>query len=92
LGVFLTILGYLINVATKKNDRYAMFYAKQGLILFIAWAIVGIVGAVVPVIGWLIIMPFGNVLMFILWIIAILNSLSGKTKETPIIGKYARNF
>jgi uncharacterized membrane protein len=92
LGVFLTLIGWLIVMLTRKNDKYAMFYAKQGLMLFIAWVIVAIAGSIIPVIGWFIIMPFGNILMFILWVIAIVNSFSGKMKATPIIGGFASRF
>ena len=42
LGVLLTVIGYIIVMVARKEDKYAMYYAKQGLILFIAWVIVAI--------------------------------------------------
>ena len=54
LGVFLTVIGFLLVFLTRKQDKYAMFYAKQGLVLFIAWVIVGIVNSfvwVIPFVG-----------------------------------------
>lgn len=92
LGVFLTILGFVIVMLTRKKDKYAMYYGKQGLVLFVAWAIISIVGTIIPVIGWFVIMPLGHLLMIILWIIGIVNSLSGKMKPVPIIGKFAEKF
>lgn len=88
LGVFLTIIGFIIVLLAKKNNKYAMYYAKQGLVLFIAWVIVAILG-MIPLIGWFIILPIGYLIMLILWIIGIIYSLSGKEKPIPLIGKFA---
>ena len=41
LAIFLGIIGFLIVLIAKKDDAYAMFYAKQSLILFI-FSIIGI--------------------------------------------------
>ncbi|MBW2970060.1 DUF4870 domain-containing protein [Candidatus Woesearchaeota archaeon] len=92
LGVFLTILGFVIVMLARKKDKYAMYYGKQGLVLFVAWAIISIVGTIIPVIGWFIIMPLGHLLMIILWIVGIVNSLSGKMKPVPIIGKFGEKL
>lgn len=92
LGVFLGIIGFLIVLLARKNDKYAMYYGKQGLILFIAAVIVQVVGAVIPIVGWFIIWPVASVLLLILWIMGILNSLSGTMKPVPIIGRFADKF
>lgn len=92
LGVFLGIIGFVIIMLTRKNDKYAMYYGKQGLVITIAWAIVYIVGLFVPVLGWFIIFPLGSIAVLILWIIAIINSLSGKEKPTPLIGRFVEKF
>ena len=92
LGVFLTIIGFLIVLLAKKDDKYAMYYAKQGLVLFIAVVIVSIVGSIIPLIGWFIILPVGNLILLILWIIGWINALSGKEKPIPLIGKFADKF
>jgi len=91
LGILLTIIGFIVVYATKKNDKYAMYYAKQGLVLFIVGVVASIVMMVlvfIPILGWLI-----NLVIWIgllaLWIIGILNSLSGKQKEIPFIGQFA---
>jgi uncharacterized membrane protein len=65
-----------------------MFYAKQGLVLFIAYIIIAVAG-MIPLIGWFIIMPLGMLLMLVLWIIGIVYALSGEEKYIPIIGKFA---
>ena len=92
LGVFLWILGFLIVLLTRKDDKYAMFYAKQGLILFIAAIVVSVVGTIIPLIGWFVILPVGNIILLVLWIIGWVNALSGKEKYIPWIDKLADKF
>lgn len=94
LGVFLTIIGFIIVLLAKKDNKYAMYYAKQGLVLFIAWIIVWLIAMVlifIPIIGWLIMMLL-YICMLILWIIGWINALSGKEKPIPIIGKFAEKI
>jgi uncharacterized membrane protein len=90
LGVFLTIIGFVIVYVAKKDSEYAMHYAKQGLVLGIAFVIAGAIG-IIPILGW-IIAPILWVILFILWILGIVYSLSGEMKVIPIVGKYADNF
>jgi uncharacterized membrane protein len=94
LGVFLTIVGYIVVMVTRKDDKYAMYYAKQGLVLFIAWVIVAVAGWIIgwiPVaghlMGWVL-----NAFILALWIIGIVFSLSGDEKEIPLIGEFARKI
>ena len=94
LGVFLTVIGFIIVLATKKDDKYAMFYGKQGLILFLAWIVVwfaAIILAFIPFLGWLI-MGAAYLCMVLLWVIGIIYSLSGEMKEIPVIGQFARKI
>lgn len=91
LGFFLLIIGFLIVYLTKKDDAYAMYYAKQGLVFNIAFVVIWIAGfvlAFVPVIGWLLYMVL-LIAMLVLFIIGIIFSLSGKQKPVPIIGQLA---
>ena len=91
LGVFLTFIGFVIVILTRKHDQYAMYYAKQGLVLGIGWVAVSVL-SMVPIIGWFIIAPIGTIVLLVLWIIGIVNSLSGNTKPIPLIGKFADKF
>jgi uncharacterized membrane protein len=90
LAAFLSIVGFIIALLTKKDDKYVMHYAKQSLVLFIAWVIIGIVSAIlhlIPVIGgvisWIL-----YALMTILWIVSWVYALSGEIKYLPVIGKF----
>ncbi|HII72099.1 TPA: DUF4870 domain-containing protein [Candidatus Woesearchaeota archaeon] len=90
LGVFLGIIGFVIVLLTKKDNKYAMFYAKQGLVLTIAYVIVWVV-MIIPFIGWVIGM-LASLLLLVLWILGWVYALSGKEKHIPLIGQFADKF
>jgi uncharacterized membrane protein len=87
LAIFLGIIGFLIVLITKRNSEYAMYYAKQSLVLFIVGICIGVV-AIVPILGWIIAFV-GWPIMLVLWIIGLVRALSGEMKPIPIVGKYA---
>ena len=92
LGVLLTVIGFIIVMATKKHDKYAMYYGKQGLVLFIALVIVWIIGLIllpVIIIGW-IISTIIWIAWLLLWILGLVNALSGEEKPVPFIGSFAK--
>jgi len=94
LATFLSIIGFIIVLLVKRKDKYVMFYAKQSLVVFIAAIIAGAIGWLVfwiPILGW-IIRGGLNIIILILWIISWVYALSGKEKETPLIGKFAKNI
>lgn len=95
IAVLLSIIGFLIVLLSKKEDKYAMFYARESLVLFIAGVIASIISAILTwisfgffyYIGWIL-----WVLVIVLWIIQIINAASGQEKSTPIIGEFAKKF
>lgn len=57
LATFLSIIGFIIALIAKKDDKYVMFYAKQSLIVFIFAIAVSIIQALlafIPILGWII--------------------------------------
>ncbi len=94
LAAFLGIIGFIIALLAWKDDKYAMYYAKQSLGVFIAAVIVGIAGLIlvwIPILGWLV-MLLANVGIVILWLITWINALSGMEKQTPIVGKHVESI
>ncbi|MDD5535345.1 MAG: hypothetical protein PHY52_01510 [Candidatus Pacebacteria bacterium] len=77
----------LIPLLTKKDNTFVFFHAKQGLVLFVAEVITSFV-MMIPVLGW-VLGPIIWIFLFVLSIIGIINALGGKTKEIPVLGKYA---
>jgi len=94
LGIFLTVIGFLIVFLTRNKDRYAMFYAKQGLVLFIGFMIASAVHWVfawIPIVGW-IVYTATWVIVLVLWVQGLFYSLSGKEKNIFLIGELARKI
>ncbi len=90
-GTGMAILAYLgiliiIPFLTEAHKNpYVKFHIKQGLVLIIAWVVIGLIQMV----------PFAFVLWFvllILMIMGVINAASGKEKELPLIGKFAHHF
>ena len=90
LATFLSIVGFIIAMLVKKDNKYVMHYAKQSLVVFIVY-LVAFVVVVIPFIGWLA-APILYVVAFLLWIFSWIYALSGEMKEVPLIGKYARKI
>jgi len=79
---------FLIPLLAAKESPYAQFHTNQGLLVFLAGIAVSILGSIIPVLGWLIILPFGCLAVAIIGIIGLLNAWKGQAKELPLIGKY----
>ncbi len=95
----LSYLGILVLVPIfgAKNSKFTRFHANQGLILCIAAIIYGVVvnilTSILIAISWRLASVAGLFSLvgfaFLVWaVIGILNSLNGKAKELPFIGKY----
>lgn len=88
LAYLLGLIGFVLVIALKKDNKFAMYHAKQSLVLFIFMVLVMVVGTVIPFIGWFIIMPLGSLLVLILWILGIVNALTGKEAPLWLIGRF----
>ena len=92
LAYLLSIIGFLLVLLLKKDNKFAMYHAKQSLVLFIASVIINVVGGVIPLLGWFIILPLGGLFILVLWIIGMVNALTGKEKPLPLIGEFAKKL
>jgi len=94
LATFLSIIGFIIALIAKRDNKYVMFYAKQSLVIFIIAIIAGVIGKIllfIPIIGWIINFAL-NVIMFILWLVSWIYAISGKEKDVAVVGSYARKI
>ncbi|MGB2762308.1 MAG: hypothetical protein WBC21_02065 [Minisyncoccales bacterium] len=92
LTVILSYIGilFLVPLIVCKDNAFAQFHAKQGLVLFIAEVATMLI-AWIPFFGWFI----GFICWFIwviLSLIGIINVMKGKQVSLPIIGKFAEKF
>lgn len=78
---------FLIPLLAVKDSNFTKYHTNQGLVLFLAAVAVNIVGSIIPFIGWFLIVPLGNIAVFVLAIIGILNVSKGEAKPLPLIGK-----
>jgi len=98
-GIVWAIIGYLgilflVPLLAKKDNKFALYHAKQGLVLFIAeivgW-IVMVVLAFIPIIGWIIDLLIW-IFLLVLFIVGIVNAATGKYKPLPVIGQIAEKW
>jgi len=87
LAYLLSIVGFLLVLFTRKDDKYAMYHAKQSLVLFIVWVVIWVI-MWIPFIGWLIGWIL-SILLVVLWILGMINALNGKQVPLPVIGQFA---
>jgi uncharacterized membrane protein len=91
-NVLIAVLTYFIFflpwLTGDIKDPFVKFHTKQSIVLVIASLIVWILGAVIPVLGWFIIGPVGGLIVFILWLIGVLNALQKKQTPVPWIGQF----
>lgn len=83
---FLWIVGLLAS-----KSEFSKFHANQGLVLFIAELIIGVISGVlsfIPIIGTIVSILCGllGVVCLVLAIIGIVNAAQGEMKPLPVIG------
>ena len=84
IGIFV-----LIPLLAAKDSKYARFHANQGIVLLITELIIGVVNVILafipilgPIISWVL-----SVVTLVFAIMGIVNAVTGKAKELPLIGK-----
>ena len=92
LTAILSYIGilFLVPLLVCKDNAFAQFHAKQGLVLFIAEVATMFI-AWIPILGWI-----AGFVCYIMWvvlsIVGILNVLGGKQTPLPVIGGFAKKF
>ncbi len=80
----------LIPLMLKKDNRFALFHAKQGIVLFIGELIVGFIG-IIPVLGWIMLF-LGTILFSVLSLAGIVQALLGNSWKMPVVGDIAEKL
>ena len=78
---------FFLPLLACPESKYGRFHANQSLILFIACITGTIALTIIPIIGW-ILLPFFSIAVLVFAIIGLINGLTGKAKELPLIGKF----
>ncbi|MDD5251800.1 MAG: hypothetical protein PHT12_04165 [Patescibacteria group bacterium] len=77
---------FLIPLLTAKDDEFAQFHAKQGLVLFVVDVAVSIV-AWIPLVGWSL-----AIACVIVSVYGFLQAMAGVKWEMPYLGQYAKQI
>jgi len=81
---------FLVPLLGKKDNKFAYFHGKQGMVLFVFWIVIWIIsfipflGAILGFIGWIIWVVFA--------IIGMVKSLQGKYWKMPVLGDIAEKI
>ena len=83
---WLSYLGilWLVPLLTLKENEFAKFHVKQGIVLTVYGFGIVIAGFGVPLLGWFIVLPVGLVTLLVLSIMGIVNALNGKYWRCPL--------
>ena len=92
MAVLAYVIFFIPLLTEAKDNPYVKFHVKQGLMVLLASIAVSVVGSIIPFLGWFLIIPFGSLLVMILWVMGILNAINGEQKQVPLIGKYAEQL
>ncbi|CAH1195593.1 hypothetical protein PAECIP111893_00724 [Paenibacillus plantiphilus] len=82
----LAYLLFFIPLLAAKESKFARYHANQGLLLLLAVLIIHFVGAILPFIGWLIIIPIGVLGVLAVAVIGVLHAVRGRMEPMPLIG------
>ena len=105
LAYLLSILGWLYVLLFQREDKLALYHARQslGLVLvalgaLLGWALGTWILSWVPLVGPLVAAAlFSQVLLVylflgIVWIIGMVYALQAKVKPLPLVGRWAERF
>jgi len=80
----------LVPLLARKDSKFAIEHAKQGLVLFIIEIVLWII-AFIPIIGWFLGVIVG-IALFIVSLMGLVYALQGKFWKIPFVYDWAQNF
>lgn len=90
---------FFIPYLAAKDSKFAMYHAKQGLVLFLGslalYLAYSLLWRILPWSMWSFLGTLywvGSLVVLAFAIIGIMNASRGEAKELPIIGQYAKKF
>ena len=84
----LSYLLFFLPLIVCPNSKFARFHANQGLILLIAGIVGNLILGMIPIVGWLVLMPIFSICLLVLGVMGLINGLNGKAVPLPLIGKF----
>ena len=88
-GKVMAILGYLIcfilPILAARNNKFAMYHQEQIFVLILLYVVAAITSFIL--IGFAV-----YIFAFVLWIIGLINAITGKYTPLPLVGKLGEKF
>jgi uncharacterized membrane protein len=87
---YITIIPAIIFLVMDPYNRssFVRFHAWQSIFFGITVAVVHFVLGVIPILGWILLLPVG-VAFLILWIFVMIKASKGQRYKIPFIGNFA---
>jgi len=87
---YITIIPAIIFLAMEPYNRssFVRFHAWQSIFLGIAAFAIHLILMVIPIVGWLLMVPVGLGFL-VLWIVVIIKASKGERYKLPFIGNFA---
>jgi len=94
-GKFFAVISYIsflcvIALILKKHNRFALYHAKQGLVIFV-FEVVAFILSIIPLLGWLIRIA-GFLIFSIASLWGILRAFSGNDARIPVVTNIAHKI
>lgn len=91
-GMFFAVISYIsflciVSLALKKDNAFAVYHAKHGLVIFIL-EVASFIISIIPILGWLM-GVVGFVIFALLSLVGILQALMGNYYRLPVISDIA---
>lgn len=77
----------IIPLLFKKDNKFAYYHGKQGLVIFIGEVILMML-VWIPILGWML-APIGSLIFLVLSIIGIVQALAGNYWQCPVVSELA---
>jgi uncharacterized membrane protein len=87
---YITIIPAIIFLVMEPYNRssFIRFHSWQSIFLGVTAAVVHFILAVIPIVGWILMLPVGLAFL-ILWILVIIKASKGERYKLPVIGNFA---
>lgn len=90
-GKFFALISYIsflciISLVLKKDNKFVLHHAKQGLVLFV-FEVACFIISIIPILGWLI--GVGMIVFGLVSLWSILQALMGNYSRIPVISDIA---
>lgn len=79
---------FFLPLITNRDNEFAMYHANQGLLLLLTSVVINTIGTIIPILGWFILLPLGNIFVIVLFFMGVIRALNGQKKPLPLIGGF----